>query len=99
MTMIKNLLQYVNVLPYVSKKTTDGKLNGKTIVFTGTLTNMTRAEAKVRAEELGAKVLNSVSSKLNYLVAGEDSGSKLTKAKELGITILTEEQWLEMVEK
>jgi DNA ligase (NAD+) len=70
---------------------------GKTVVFTGTLERMTRAEAKARAEALGAKVAGSVSARTNYVVAGPGAGSKEKKARELGLTILSEDEWLELV--
>jgi DNA ligase (NAD+) len=66
---------------------------GKTVVFTGSLVATTRAEAKARAQTLGAKVSGSVSSKTDYVVAGADAGSKLKKARELGVTILSEDEW------
>ena len=75
----------------------DSPVAGKTVVFTGTLTAMTRPEAKVRAEALGAKVAGSVSKKTDYVVVGADAGSKARKAEELGVTILSEEAWLEMI--
>ena len=67
---------------------------GKRVVFTGKLVQMTRQEAKARAEALGAQVAGSVSRATDYVVAGEDAGSKLKKAKELEVTVLTEEEWL-----
>ena len=72
-------------------------LAGNSIVFTGSMTKMTRAEAKKTAEDLGMKVLGAVSAKTNFLVAGEDAGSKLKIARELNIKILNENEWLELI--
>ena len=70
---------------------------GKTVVFTGTLETRSRAEAKARAENLGAKVAGSVSKKTDYVVIGADAGSKAKKARELGVTTLSEQEWLELI--
>lgn len=77
--------------------TNDSAVAGKTVVFTGTLLTITRAEAKAKAERLGAKVAGSVSAKTDYVVAGADAGSKLKKARELNVNILTEDEWMEMI--
>ena len=74
----------------------DAPLKDKIVVFTGELSTMTREAAKARAEELGAKVTNSVSKKTSLVVVGENAGSKARKATELGVQTLTEEEWVKL---
>jgi DNA ligase (NAD+) len=76
---------------------TESPVAGKTVVFTGALEKMSRDEAKAMAVRLGAKVAGSVSRKTDYVVAGADAGSKLTKAREAGVNVLTEDEWLALV--
>jgi len=86
----------VTVEPIARTAAAASPIADKTLVFTGTLDKMTRGEAKALAERLGAKVTGSVSQKTDYVVAGADAGSKLTKARELGVNVLTEEEWLKL---
>ena len=95
--IINELLRYVKVEDYIDDTITDSPLSGKTVVFTGTLEKMTRSEAKAKAQKLGAKVAGSVSAKTDYVVMGADAGSKATKAQELGIKILSENEFLELI--
>jgi DNA ligase (NAD+) len=90
--------QLTEITPVAAPASADSPLAGKTIVFTGTLEKMTRAESKARAEALGANVTGSVSAKTNYVVMGSDAGSKAEKARALGVTILTEAEFLAMIE-
>jgi DNA ligase (NAD+) len=92
---VERLLKEVTVLP-AEKPRQDTPLAGKTIVFTGTLTTMTRDEAKALAERLGAKVSGSVSKKTDYVVAGAEAGSKLRQATELGVAVLDEAQFAQL---
>ncbi|KPG00009.1 aromatic ring-opening dioxygenase LigA [Rhodopseudomonas sp. AAP120] len=90
------LAELAEVLP-AEKVKRDTAVAGKTVVFTGSLSKFTRDEAKAAAERLGAKVAGSVSKKTDYVVAGEDAGSKLTKARDLGVAVLTEDEWLALI--
>ena len=76
-----------------------GELAGRTVVFTGTLAALSRREAKARAEQIGMRVVGSVSAKTDLVVAGEAAGSKKRRAEELGIRVLTEDEWLELSER
>ena len=89
------ILKLIRKVELFIKKTdtVKSKITGKKIIFTGTLSLMSRAEAKSQAEKLGAKVVSSISKSTDILVSGENSGSKLKKAKELGVTVMNEKEW------
>ena len=94
--IVQKLLDVVTVLP-PDRPVNNSPVSGKTIVFTGTLKNMSRAEAKAKAESLGAKVSGSVSAKTDFLVAGADAGSKAKKAAAIGVDVLDEAAWLALI--
>jgi DNA ligase (NAD+) len=94
--IVDDLASELTILP-PERPSEDSAVSGKTVVFTGSLAGMSRAEAKAKAEALGAKVSGSVSAKTDYLVAGADAGSKARKATELGVKVLSEDEWRALV--
>jgi DNA ligase (NAD+) len=94
---IDRLVAELEIEDVAAPDTSDSPVAGKTVVFTGTLEKMTRAEAKARAEALGAKVSGSVSAKTDLLVAGPGAGSKAKKAAELGVETIDEDGWLALI--
>ena len=90
-----DVLMVTDVQPYETAVVGDSIFSGKTVVLTGTLEKMTRAEAKAQLQRLGAKVAGSVSAKTDYLIAGAAAGSKLKKAQELGVDVLDEDGFIE----
>ncbi len=95
--VVQRLLSEVTPVDAEAPVTSDSPVAGKTVVFTGSLERFTRDEAKARAEGLGAKVAGSVSKKTDYVVAGPGAGSKLDKARELGVQVMTEDEWLTLI--
>ncbi|RAI31228.1 DNA ligase (NAD(+)) LigA [Rhodoplanes serenus] len=95
--VVESLVAELDSIEMAEKPRSATPVAGKTVVFTGTLEKMTRDEAKAMAERLGAKVAGSVSKKTDYLVAGPGAGSKLAKARDAGVTVLTEDEWFALV--
>jgi DNA ligase (NAD+) len=95
--MLDALLGEVTVEPMEAPAAANSPVAGKTVVFTGSLEQMTREEAKAMAERLGAKVAGSVSKKTDIVVAGPGAGSKLDKAKEFDVQVMDEDGWFALV--
>ena len=93
---VERLTAQVKILD-AEKPASNSAIAGKTVVFTGALEKMTRDEAKAMAERLGAKVAGSVSKRTDYVVAGPGAGSKLGQARDAGVSVLTEDEWFELV--
>ena len=96
-TAVDHLLAEIDPAPFARPVAVASPVTGKTVVFTGTLARLGRSEAKAQAERLGAKVAGSVSKRTDYVIAGADAGSKLDKARDLGVTVLTEDDWLALI--
>lgn len=97
--LLDRLLETVRVSRYIQTARTQGSLSGKSFVLTGMLATMSRDEAKAKIKTLGGKVAESVSRATNFVVAGEDAGSKLEKATTLGIEVLSEAEFREMIKE
>ena len=99
LTQIHRLVELVQIMPCEKDAEKQTFLSGKTVVFTGTLTTMTRAEAKAKAVSAGAKVSGSVSAKTDFVVAGESAGSKLKQAQNLGVRVLSEKEFHQVLDE
>lgn len=95
--VLDDLQKQLAIEDFVLADTAGSPVAGKTVVFTGKLERLGRAEAKAQAENLGAKVAGSVSKNTDYVVAGADAGSKLKKAEELGVRVLSEDEWISLL--
>ena len=97
--ILERLREYGLTMELAEDDTIGDLLAGLTIVVTGTLPNLGRKEAQELIEKNGGKAAGSVSKKTSYVLAGENAGSKLTKAEQLGIPVITEEEFLQMLQK
>ena len=95
--VLDSLSELLEVIDFQAPDKSSSSVSGKTVVFTGVLKNLSRAEAKNQAEALDAKVASSVSKKTDYVIIGADAGSKVRKAKDLGVKTLSEEEWLKLI--
>lgn len=95
--VVHDLRTALTIRDYAPPKVSESPVTGKTVVFTGKLSRMGREEAKAQAESLGARVGSAISKNTDYLVAGEDAGSKLKKAAELGVKVLSEDEWISLI--
>ncbi len=95
--VLRDLDSLLDVQEFVAPDESASPVAGKTVVFTGTLETLGRSEAKAKAESLGAKVAGSVSKKTDIVIAGPGAGSKLRKAEELGLQVMTEDQWIDFI--
>jgi DNA ligase (NAD+) len=94
---LEELKKYLVVEDYSKPTSVASAISGKVVVFTGELVKRSRKAAKIEAEKLGAKVASDVSAKTDYVVVGTDPGSKLRKAHELGVTVLSENEWESLI--
>ena len=97
--LLNDFESQLNIEDFKAPDDSSSPIVGKTIVFTGTLETVTRSEAKAKAEQLGAKVAGSVSKKTDYVVAGPGAGSKAKNAEKLGVAILSENEWLALIDE
>ena len=95
--VVDELMREITVLPFERPATVASPVTGKTVVFTGTLSLLSRSEAKAQAERLGAKVAGSVSKKTDFLIAGSEAGSKLAEAEKHGVQVLSEQEWIDLI--
>ncbi len=96
---VNGLIGILNIADYIDIQHEESFFTNKNVVFTGTLDKMTRKEAKLLAEKLGAKVCSQISGNIDIVIAGFDAGSKLQKANELKIKVINEDEWLQLSKK